>query len=102
QRAVHLKSAVCGRTAGVDHPFRDALVVEARDLLAQVEVLDERGATCAGAERVVGLRDADALVGREGGSCRVTAEILKLNGFAVLRIAVGAPRSGRVRVVFAG
>ena len=45
--AVALEDAVRAGPAGVDHPLRDALVVEVRDLLAEVEVLQQRRATLA-------------------------------------------------------
>jgi len=47
----------------VHHALGDPLVVEVRDLLAQVVVLQQRGATLAGLERVVAVAQPGA-VGR--------------------------------------
>jgi hypothetical protein len=47
------------------NPLGDALVIEMRDLLAKDEVLEERRAAEAGLQRVLVVRDGDALIGRE-------------------------------------
>ena len=44
QRLVGLEEAVGAEAAGVDHALGDALVVEVEDLLAEVEVLEQRRA----------------------------------------------------------
>ena len=42
QRLVGLEVAMRAEAAGMDHPLGDALVVEMEDLLAEVEVLEQR------------------------------------------------------------
>ncbi len=63
-------------TPGVDYPLRDSFVVEARELLTQMEVFDEGRASQPSAQRVVRIGDRDALVGRERFGRRVAAERL--------------------------
>ena len=63
--AVGLEDAVGGRAAGMHDPLRDALVVEVGDLLPEVEVLQQRRSAVAGLERVVGVRQPQALRGRQ-------------------------------------
>ena len=58
---VGLEHPVGGGAAGVHHPLRDALVVEVGDLLPEVEVLQQRRAAGAGLQRVVGVRQPQAL-----------------------------------------
>ena len=48
---------------GVHDPLGDALVVEVEDLLAEVEVVEQRRAALAGAQRVLVVGDRDALLG---------------------------------------
>jgi hypothetical protein len=52
----------CG-APGMHHPFRDVLVIEVGDLLAQVKVLEQRRAAVPGLQRVVGVRQAEPLGG---------------------------------------
>src|SRR5690606_41825337 len=88
---VDLEEAVGGRAAGVAGPLGDALVVEVGPLLTEVEVLHERGAAGTGLERVVGVVDADAGVGREVRAVGVLAVGLELAmlGFIVVAVVVG-------------
>ncbi len=53
-----------GRAPGVDDPFGDALMVEVHDLLAQMEVVEQRRPALADPEAVVGVvhRDTPAVV----------------------------------------
>ena len=67
QVAVTLEVAVRTEPAGVDHPLGDPLVVEVEHLLAEVEVFQQRRAAGAGAERVLVVRDRDALLGGQHG-----------------------------------
>ena len=60
-----LEEAVRGRAARMHDPLGDALVVEVGDLLAKDEVLEQRRAAQARLQRVLIVRDRDALVGRE-------------------------------------
>ena len=46
ERLVVLEVAVCAEAAGMDDALGDALVVEVEDLLAEVEVLQQRGPRC--------------------------------------------------------
>ena len=64
-RLVHLEVAVRAGAARVHDALGDALVVEVGDLLTEVEVLHERRPALAGLERIVGVRDAHALIRRE-------------------------------------
>jgi hypothetical protein len=48
----------CG-APGMHHPFRDALVIEVGDLLAQLKILELRRAAVPGLQRVVGVRQAE-------------------------------------------
>ncbi len=66
--AVADEDSVRSCAPGVHDPLRDPLVVEVRDLLAQVVVLEERGPTLAGLERVVGVPQACSLGGRQEGA----------------------------------
>ena len=63
QRPVILEVAVGPVPPGVDDPLGDPLVVEVEDLLAEVEVFQERRAADAGLERVLVVGDRDALLG---------------------------------------
>ena len=49
----------------MDNPLGDALVVEVGDFLAKDEVLEERRAAEARLQRVLIVRDRNALVGRQ-------------------------------------
>ena len=57
ERLVDLEAAVGAGAARVDDALRDALVVEVGDLLAEVEVLEQRGAALARLERVLVVVD---------------------------------------------
>ena len=59
------EEAVRRRAARMHNPLGDALVVEVGDLLAKDEVLEQRRAAEARLQRVLIVRDGDALVGRE-------------------------------------
>ena len=61
--AVGLEHAVRRRAAGVHDALGDALMVEVGDLLAEVEVLQQRRAADAGLERVVGVGQPQTLRG---------------------------------------
>ncbi len=54
-----------GSAAGVDDPLGDPFVIEVRDLLAEVEVLQQCRAAITGAQGVVGIVDTKALCRRE-------------------------------------
>ena len=65
-----LEVAMRRGAARMDDPLRDPLVVEVGDLLAEVEVLEQRGAPLPGAQRVVGVVDPNSLIGSQVGSGR--------------------------------
>ncbi len=60
------------RSAGVNDAFRNPLVIEMGDLLAESEILQERWTSLAGFQRILVVRDDDALIGREGSLSRVS------------------------------
>ncbi len=51
--------------AGVHHPLGDALVVEMEDLLAEMEVLEQRRTAFADPQGVLVVGDGHALLGRQ-------------------------------------
>src|SRR3982750_3571292 len=61
-RRVALEETVRSRPARVDDALGDALVVEVRDLLAQDEVLEQRGTAQPRLERALVVADGNALV----------------------------------------
>jgi hypothetical protein len=63
QRFVNLEEAVRRRTAGMDDALRDALMVEMENLLAEMKVFEEGGASGADFEAVLVVRDWAALSG---------------------------------------
>ena len=69
QRLVGLEEAVGAEPAGVHDALGDALVVEVEDLLAEVEVLEQRRTPLAGPQRVLVVGDRDALLRRQPRSC---------------------------------
>ena len=64
-RIGHLKIAVSARAAGVNDAFWNSLVIEMGDLLAEGEILEERRTPLARFQRILIVRDDDALIGRE-------------------------------------
>ncbi len=92
--AVPLEDAVGGGAAGVDHSFRDPLVVEVGDLLAQVVVLQQHGAASARLQRVVGVAQARSLRGRQEGPL--------LGVRAAFRARLGAGGRARLRALLIG
>ena len=63
-----LEGAMRGRSAGVDDPLRDALVVEVEDLFAQHEVFQQRRPARAQPQAVLVVRNRDAHVGGQTGA----------------------------------
>ena len=61
--AVGLEHAVDAGAASVHDPLGDALVIEVHDLLAEVEVVHQRGSAPADLQRVVGVREPLTLRG---------------------------------------
>src|ERR1043165_7921837 len=59
---------MCTTATRMDNPLGDAFVVEACDLLSEVEVFEEGRPTQAGFQRIVRMRYRHALVGGELGA----------------------------------
>src|SRR4030095_126351 len=76
-RRVALEKTMRAGTAGVDDALGDTLVVEVRDLLAQDEVFEERRAAQAGLQRILVVRDLDALIRGKGLPARVDADAIE-------------------------
>ncbi len=88
---VGLEITVGSRAACVHDALRDALMVEMADLFAQDEVFEQGRTTQAGLQRMLVVRDRDALVGRQVTVGRVDAHAVEwIDGgvFAFWRIAV--------------
>jgi hypothetical protein len=66
------------------NPLRDALVIEVRDLLAKDEVLEQRRPAEARLQRVLVVRDGDALVGREHALCRIDTHAIERTDGGIL------------------
>ena len=61
QAVVKLEMAMCAVAARVDDPLGDALMIEMEDLLAHREIFQKGGTARSGAQRVLVVRDGDAL-----------------------------------------
>jgi len=94
--------ALIGRTAGMDNAFGDSIVVEVGDLLPEVEVLQERGTTLAGLERVVGMRDTQTLIRREVLAVWVLAVRVELLALVASRHIWCGPIEGTLHIPHAG
>src|SRR5688572_27880533 len=70
----------------MDHPFRDPFVIERRDLLAEDEVLQQRGTPGTGSERVLIVGDVHALVGRQQLAIGSLALGLEIAVFGILTV----------------
>ncbi|MGY4515198.1 hypothetical protein ACVWWW_000766 [Lysobacter sp. HA18] len=93
-RLVRFEETVRARTARMHDAFGNALVVEVRDLLAQDEVLEQRGTAQAGLQRVLVVRNRHALVGGERLTGRIDAHAIERIHRRVLADAGG--RTGLV------
>ena len=62
-RIGHLKIPVGAGPAGVNDALRDSLVIEMGDLLPEGEILEQRRSPPAGFQRVLIVRNNDALIG---------------------------------------
>jgi hypothetical protein len=75
----------------VHDSFRDALVVEVRELLAEVEVLHQGRAALAHLERVVGVVDRNSLVRGEYGLTGIDPIGVELTLLVIRRCHVSPP-----------
>ncbi len=100
QRVGELEESVYGGSARVDDAFRDAFVIEVRDLLAENEVFEQRRSARICFQRVLVVRDRRALIGRQG-RVAVADDLMKFaagrNRFSWTRrrLRFGAARLGR-------
>ena len=69
--------------AGVHDALGDALVVEVEDLLAEVEVLEQRRAALADPQRVLVVGDRHALLRRQPGAAAAVRRLVELAAVAV-------------------
>lgn len=67
QRIGDFEEAMRAVTAGMNDALGDSLVVEMEEFLAQMEVFEKRWAAMTGAQRVLIVRDRNALLGCERG-----------------------------------
>ena len=72
-RIGHLEIAVRARSAGVNDALRNSLVIEMGDLFPEREIFQERRTPPAGFQRILIVRDDDALIGRERSLQRASA-----------------------------
>src|SRR5690606_29479593 len=84
------ENAVSAGSSGVHDPLRDALVVEVRDLLPKVVVLEEGRAAGAGLEGVV--RVAQSRAGRGGEKGALLTHVRPLSGQLLARRGDGDRR----------
>ena len=64
-RIGHLEIAVRARSPGVNDALWYSLVIKVGDLLAEREIFQERRTPASGFQRILVVRDDDALIGRE-------------------------------------
>ena len=86
-RLVQLEEAVRAGAARMHHALRDALVVEVGDLLAEDEVLQQGRAARPRLQRVLVVRDLDALIGGERLALRVLPLALEILALGILAVA---------------
>ena len=107
QRLVGLEEAVRAVAAGVHDPLGDALVIEVEDLLAEVEVLEERRPPLAHPQGVLVVGDRNTLLGGQPagpvdgylvGLARVPGAVLRGSVRRLLRGRHGRAMPDRGRV----
>ena len=64
-RIGHLEIAMSARSTGVHDALRNSLMIKMRNLLAKSEILEKRGSSLPGFQRILVVRNDDALIGRE-------------------------------------
>jgi hypothetical protein len=80
-----LEIAVRGAAARVDDALGNSLVIEVRDLLAEVEILEKRGSALPGLQGVLVVVDARALVRREDLPRAVLLKDTQVRGLRIQR-----------------
>lgn len=78
--SVALEDPVGGGASRMHHSFRDSLVVEMRDLLAQMVVLEKDRPSRSGLQRMVGVVEPCPLSGGEVGTALRRARLLRPGG----------------------
>lgn len=78
--SIALEDPVRGGSARVHHSFRDSLVVEMRDLLAQMVVLEKHRPSWSSLQRVIGVVEPCPLGGGEVGTALRHACLLRTGG----------------------
>ena len=68
----HLEIAMRARSAGVNDALGNSLVIEMGDLLAEGEIFQKRRTALPGFQRILVVRDDDALIGRERSLGRIS------------------------------
>ena len=91
QVLVDLEEAVRRRAARMHHPLGNALMVEMGDLFAQMEIFEQSRAALARFQRVLVVRDRQALIGGQDlpGLDRVEAQSLGLGRLRAAGLLVG-------------
>ena len=99
ERLVALEVAVGRRAARVHDALGDALVVEVGDLLAQDEVLEQRGPAQPGLQRVLVVGDGTPWLVVSGWPVASTRSLVERADGQVLAGGRGPPRlAGRIRL----
>ena len=96
--ACRLEVAVRRRAARVDDALGNPLVIEVGDLLAEDEVLEQRRAPRADAERVLIVGDRHALVGRQRSSPPLAALVEFATRAADATVRAGSSRAATLSV----
>ena len=71
-RIGHLEITVCARSARVNDALWNSLVIEMGDLLPEGEIFQERRTAAPGFQRILVVRNDDALIGRERSLSRIS------------------------------
>jgi hypothetical protein len=99
QRLVVLEVTVGTKSAGVHDALRDTLVIEVKELLPKVEILERRGAALADLERVLIVCDGYSLLGRQDFAA-VGGGLVGLAATATQDGAIAKLDAGQVRRIF--
>ena len=91
QRMGEFEVPMHARSTSVDDAFRDALMVEMKDLLPEDEVLEQRGPSRVRPQRILVVRQRHALIGGEH-RVRAAGELVQFTAVAGLRLSSGDGR----------